>query len=277
MINLNEMREIWTPNLYFRNAVEVKNLNSFGDSLKNLWFKSDDKMVWYLEEQIVTFLCPMSFERFPNDSHECNWILMSWVEASYKVKLSKPTLHTWNATERISGSKLLLVSDTMDEYAFEFEAMEPDEIIDIHSHQYKNSRVGIKVHIERTDKGRYKIFSSYYATSGVFGGLSVVSFLIDANQVPGRMGLLITLCLVLINSYSSVDAPSNRGFSTLEKWFAGTLTPVFFGIIEFGLVLAHGKFNNPSKSFVKVVDSTSLIITLSYLVAFNVYFWFYGG
>ena len=63
----------------------------------------------------------------------------------------------------------------------------------------------------RTDKSRKKIFGSYHASTGIFAGLSLVSYFIPPDIVPGRMGMLITLFLILINSYNSVDAPPDRG------------------------------------------------------------------
>ena len=48
-------------------------------------------------------------------------------------------------------------------------------------------------------------------TTGIFSALSFVSYFIPPEIVPGRMGMLITLFLILINSYNSVDAPPDRG------------------------------------------------------------------
>ena len=48
-------------------------------------------------------------------------------------------------------------------------------------------------------------------TTGIFSALSLVSYFIPPDIVPGRMGMLITLFLILINSYNSVDAPPDRG------------------------------------------------------------------
>lgn len=97
-------------------------------------------------------------------------------------------------------------------YHFSFEALE--------STTYPNngwpySMAEIQMNLTRTDSSRRKIFGSYHTSTGIFAALSMVSYFIPPDIVPGRMGMLITLFLILINSYNSVDAPTDRG--TLSK------------------------------------------------------------
>ena len=75
--------------------------------------------------------------------------------------------------------------------------------------------------------------------------LSHASYFIDIEVVPGRMGLLITLYLILINTYNSVDAPPKRGFSAIETWFVGTQALILLAIVEYGILLAIKKFWDP--------------------------------
>ena len=45
----------------------------------------------------------------------------------------------------------------------------------------------------------------YHVTSGVLVIIGGISFLIDPKIVPGRMGLLVTLFLVLANFFSNAQ------------------------------------------------------------------------
>ena len=45
---------------------------------------------------------------------------------------------------------------------------------------------------------------SYYLPSGMFVIVSWISFLVPAHNIPGRMGTLVTLLLVLINIFNSI-------------------------------------------------------------------------
>ena len=102
-------------------------------------------------------------------------------------------------------------------------------------------------------------------------------------QVPGRMGMLVTLYLMLINSHNSIEAPSGRGFSNIEVWFIGTQAPLVFGIIEYGVILALKRFSKISDqkinlfgdlSFetVKMMDVTAFIIAGLSLFAFTAHY-----
>ena len=45
---------------------------------------------------------------------------------------------------------------------------------------------------------------SYYLPSGMFVIVSWISFLVPAHNIPGRMGTIMTLLLVLINIFNSI-------------------------------------------------------------------------
>lgn len=89
------------------------------------------------------------------------------------------------------------------------------------------------------------------------------------------MGMLVTLYLILINTYNSVEAPSGRGFSYIDIWFVGCQVPIAFAILEYGLILAYKKlFSDAIKAnSIKNLDYYSLILTLCYFLVFNALFW----
>ena len=60
--------------------------------------------------------------------------------------------------------------------------------------------------------------------------------------ISGRMGMLITLYLIQMNTYNSVKAPPKRGFSSIEEWFVGMQAPILIAILEYGILLALKKF-----------------------------------
>ena len=66
-------------------------------------------------------------------------------------------------------------------------------------------------------------------------------------QVPGRLGLLVTLNLILMNVYNSVNAPTKRGFSFIEVWLLGVEIPFLVGILEYGMILSVKKYKSKKK------------------------------
>ena len=92
------------------------------------------------------------------------------------------------------------------------------------------------------------IWIDYFPT-GFFALLSLVSFSIDLQMVPGRLGLLVTLYLIMTNVYISVEGPKSRGFSYIEIWFVGMQIPIIFGIMEYAMLLTM-KRNLPTRAVI---------------------------
>ena len=71
-IDLNDMKNIWTPTIYIGNANHIQKSGSFGEeSLSYLWYGYDTHVMHYSEIFKANICCGMSFEYFPFDSHEC--------------------------------------------------------------------------------------------------------------------------------------------------------------------------------------------------------------
>ena len=92
----------------------------------------------------------------------------------------------------------------------------------------------------------------------------------------GRMGMLIMLYLIQINTYNSVKAPPKRGFSSIEIWFAGMQAPILIAIFEYGLVLGMKKFlKKMEEKLFRAIDCFALIACTVYFFLFtSTYFYF---
>ena len=90
-------------------------------------------------------------------------------------------------------------------------------------------------------------------------------------QVPGRMGMLVILFLILTTIHGNVKAPSSRGFSYLEVWYSGMFLPVIVAITEYALILATLKYKSESQymtRFLAQVDIIFLCCNATFLVVF---------
>ena len=114
-------------------------------------------------------------------------------------------------------------------------------------------------------------------------------------QVPGRMGLLVTLDLIATNVYNSVEAPTQRGLSYIEIWMIGVQIPILVGIFEYGILLAMRKYYKPNNSsivvkfdsndssttegnidmdsFGKAMDKWTFTASLLFIFLFHVFYW----
>ena len=95
-------------------------------------------------------------------------------------------------------------------------------------------------------------------------------------QVPGRMGMLVILFLILITIHGSVDGPSSRGFSYLEVWYTGMFMPVVIAIIEYAFILAVLKYRSESQYNTEKLfrnrEMRRLLAHIGYLIA-KTHFW----
>ena len=117
--------------------------------------------------------------------------------------------------------------------------------------------------------------------------------------MPGRLGLLVTLQLIVTNVFNSVKAPTKRGFSFVEIWMVGVQIPILIGIFEYGIILAMKKSQLEKETFIikigngtnvlnktmiadkdvgwinfdKLVDKWTFILSLIFIVTFNLIYW----
>merc|ERR1719166_299427 len=80
---------------------------------------------------------------------------------------------------------------------------------------------------------------TYYLPSGLFVIVSWISFLIPMDVIPGRMGLLVTLFLVLVNIFNNVttNTPKAEGLTAIEAWMLACILFVFGALIEYAAIL----------------------------------------
>ena len=102
------------------------------------------------------------------------------------------------------------------------------------------STVGFTLRLERNYT---KYMLSYYLPSLLIVVLSWVSFVIPPDVVPGRMTLLITLILVLVNMFGTVleKRPPTK-VTVLDIWMIGCLIFVSGALMAYAVLLLHQRF-----------------------------------
>ena len=161
---------------------------------------------------ITTISCDFDFLAYPFDSHECIIKIKNWLGATYRLLLNMPILYNLAPDgSEVKQDGIAQKKAEKTNYDMEFLALNLTQFRDVDTFNYSMAR--IKMFLHRKDKARNKIFNTFHVSSGIFALLSLVSLFIHPDSVPGRMGILITLYLIMINTYNSVDAPQKRGFS----------------------------------------------------------------
>merc|ERR1719410_1235541 len=78
-----------------------------------------------------------------------------------------------------------------------------------------------------------------YLPSCMFVIVSWVSFMVKPEVVPGRMAMLVTLFLVLINIFNSVreQAPISSRLNAIDLYLVVCIFLVFSALMEYAVIL----------------------------------------
>ena len=108
--------------------------------------------------------------------------------------------------------------------------------------------------------------------------------MIPPDIIPGRMALLITLILCLVNIFMSVttSSPNADTISSIGSWIIFCIIFVHYCLLEYGTILFMKYCHWPKysaeyqKTLFKRVDLISLTAGLFIFIVFNIVFWYYS-
>ena len=282
---------LWVPDIYFPKNYQAKKAEGLkGGHAQTLFYNlyNGTFHIGLSDELMVTFECKMNFANFPFDQQNCEWTYRSKDLLSTEVILKTPNLY---ATQSQSYTQYLSTGNAIklnNHGGLQFDAsiQVKDSILvplldgdDNMTFSYS----GIEFSFVRSGNEINKLLISYYFPSGAFAILSLFSFFINPLVVPGRMGMLVTIFLVVTTTYNGVKAPPGRGFSYIELWYIGVQIPILFALLDYGIILAINKYVNkktppktPKKKksssledTFKIADFVAFCCSLTFIALFN--------
>ena len=223
----------------------------------------------------------MNFEYFPFDRQACTFVLRPTDLMSSDVIMKTPLLYTTDSyTRRLVKEPVLQLDSNGLQYDVTLTVMESKTVPYDDTSGFGFSFAHIHFSFVRKGDKINKLLISFYFPSGAFAILSLFSFFIKPNLVPGRMSMLVTIFLVVTTIYGTVEAPASRGFSYIEKWYIGVQIPILFALLEYGVILAIIKYNKkPTKKSTdkdlsmddafKIADLIAFCCSFTFIVIFN--------
>ena len=219
----------------------------------------------FAEHLTLTVGCTtIKFNSYPFDSHQCELVFYTPDSANHILQFS-PAMIATDENENMEDPDVIVYHAL----PFWITAMPMDPFSFVMS-GYNYSHAGIRLDFKRNNFG--SLLSGYFVPTGLYSLASTLSFAIAKEQVPGRLGLIVTLLLISTNAYNALDAPNDRGVSYIEIWMIGTITPILLALLEFGLLLTLEKFKGYEKKM-KLWDLVAIIFVLTFDVIFQFYFW----
>ena len=276
-----ELNLLWTTDVTYANAIHVARRFKYYSTTKDPE-TGLVKMKLNILYRIQT-TCEMDFSSFPFDSHTCLWKLRSYYENT-KTEVLKIS-HIQNEKDSKLATKDEPIKDQTKLLPFEIEISPgEDGKSELVGGEYK-SIAFVKFKFTRGSEGRKKLITGYYIPTGLFATLSLISFLIKPEIVPGRMGMLVILFLIYTNIHGSLEGPSSRGFSYIEVWYVGMFIPIIIAITEYAIILATLKYKTENeydtvvfgkitlKRLIAHIDVATLCLSFSFMIFFvSLYF-----
>ena len=217
----------WRPDLDIY-GVETSSRQLFMKDLSGILINKQQKILYSLRLDIK-LSCQMDFNRYPFDSQKCPFRVSSYFDDDEMVK----------CTSKLHHHYLDEFARTL-QYTISLNEMAPENRTTAYLGQ-SYSRCGFMVLYTRS---KTQLFFQVYLTAGMLVIVSWTSFLINPNIVPGRMGLLVTLFLVLVNIFNGFknSAPPSINLNALDVYLIICIGHVFFVLIQYAIVLFVGNF-----------------------------------
>ena len=223
---INEDEAIFFPNVRFQNAKEVIPGREIGknNDFTYFWYGYPNSLS-YQQRLKVTVYCSFDFKSFPFDSHQCDLNIGLTNSIVTTTRLLPLIISYGDVSTSLGQNSIEIVSTNSPEpFNINLSSIEPFIIRD---NGWDYSFTGMRMELYRNTIG--SLIGGYYVPTATFSIFSLVSYSIDLDVVPGRLGLLVTLDLIFANVYNSVEGPKSRGFSYIEVWMVGMQIPIIIG------------------------------------------------
>jgi len=224
-VDVSFIKEFWLPDAEILNLKDFETLNVLS-KLEGLWLNRNFEIMYAVATRI-TFICPMTFNSFPLDVQICLFQV-----GSFNYDNSKMVFVDEFIADQTNIRSVL-------DYSVQIEEL-PDNQKNYVALTGNYSVAGFVMTLHR--KVSHYIITCYLP-SGMFVIVSWISFLIPPDVVPGRMTLLITVFLVLVNIFNTIttNIPKAEGLTAIEAWVIGCVLFVFGALIEYAGILLQMK------------------------------------
>jgi hypothetical protein len=220
-ISLRNLDNFWIPDveIYRLNKYQSQSVLKPSASLRI----NKEGVLKYISQVSVTTNCDMDFSKFPFDSQRCNFRVGSFSSHAKVVNCTSKFGFDTNENQRALQYTTNIVE------------------LPVRYRTYRSSGVewpncGFSIELERTIT---QILLQVYVTSTLLVIISWLSFVVNPSCIPGRMGMLITVFLVLINIFIGLknSSPTSNGLNAADVFVVACIVEVFAALLEYAMVL----------------------------------------
>ncbi|XP_078714160.1 glycine receptor subunit alphaZ1-like [Lampetra fluviatilis] len=262
---------VWKPDLFFENEKSAAFHTVTTDNKMLRVFRNGD--VFYSVRLSLVLACPMSLEVYPMDAQYCSIYLESYGYTTNDL------IFQWNDTEPVSfGAGVSTPKFTLSNETFLGECTK--------EYTYGTfSCVKATFFLDR-DMGYYLI--QVYIPSCLLVIISWLSFWLNVEAAPARVGLGITTILTVTTQMTSANAalPKVSYIKAIDVWMGACQVFVFSALLEFAAVnmatRRHGisptasareQWRYQSLLHARRIDYISRVIFPTVFMVFNIFYW----
>ena len=272
----DELNEIWNTDVHYANAIHVAGRFKYYTATKDQETGLVRVKLNMLYRNRIT--CEMDFSSFPFDSHTCLWKFRSYYENAKTEVIKISYIQDEKDAKLATKDEPIMKQTKLLPFDIEISPGEDGKSESVGG-EYK-SITCVQFKFTRTNEGRKKLITGYYIPTGLFTSLSLISYLIKPEIVPGRMGMLVVLFLIYTNIHATLEGPSSRGFSYIEVWYVGMFIPIVMAITEYAIILGTIKYKTENeyetivfgkttlKRLIAHIDVASLCLSLLFITVF---------
>ena len=219
-IPVNLLKYFWYPDLEIHGMEAYASQKILKEMSSLELFKN--KRIRYNARVDIKISCQMNFENYPLDSQHCPFRVGSY-DNEHAVVNCTSRFEYYRNKQRIL------------QYMIDIEALPSKyHIFSVFGKYW--ATCGFNIILIRN---KIQIFFQIYVPSTLLVIVSWISFVIKPDVVPGRIALLVTTFLVLINLFIGVksDAPKSTSLNAIDFYLVVCLGQVFAALLEYAIVL----------------------------------------
>ena len=237
-ISLDNLETLWTPelNIYGLDSYESeKFIEKPMASLK----LNREKTLSYNQHYVMTLYCKMDFDQYPFDYHSCEFRAGSYAYNSKIVDCSS-VLH-----------RNLEKAGEQAQHNLQYKISTGELATKYLNYDYLDGNFSCCGFVINLKREMTHMMVQTYVTSIILVITSWLSFMINPAAISGRMGMLVTLFLALINIFIAVktNAPGSKNINAVDKFLIACVVFHFGALFEYIFVMIrYGTFRNEQKS-----------------------------
>jgi len=245
------MDKFWIPRIYYYHTEEMEYVGHVEDETPRITHVQDGRFVKSFTAKTI-LLCELEFEWYPFDKHECLFRFGSPSEPDTLVHINSSLDDTM--VTRVWGVQ------GVTQYLMSYE--ETKELKVMYGPGVYHSVGGVKISLSRRPS---HFVLNVFIPTGTLVLVSLMSFVVHFDSIPGRVAILCMTLLTLLNASTSAreSSPNAKEATVLDLWLNTCLLFNLVAVFEYAALL-YKKSNLNGK-----VDGALSLVDLESFNAFG--------